>query len=899
MTNKIASVRNGPRDLRRCRTAESLLIWKELRITMRRDEWRKKKLGRRGLSMGLCALMLAACILPCAAAEPIGDGVVPLYDEAYYAMTDYYGNLTDGSVVKSYITNGVTTITDYGQYDQVNNLTDGTVPTTADGKTVFQFTKVPSHFYFEGKTAKPFEQLPWTLSVHYTLNGLPVKAEELAGAKGVVEINVDATPNESASEYARNNYTLEAMAIFNQDDILSLEAPGAQVQLVGNLRAVLFLAFPGEEGHFTIRVGAEDFSFGGMTFLMVPATLSQLEEISKLSDRKDELEDDYHKLSDSLDVLLDSLNDMSGSLYASANGLDKLNQARGTISGGKDKVYDAADAVRGDLDAIAAALQPMSGQIDAASTAVSDSKTVLSALTGEVTALRSDLKKLEELIDDVQDHQGDMEDLFDQVVSMKGDLRDLENALNAAKKTKIESIEPLFGGKSGKELEAALTQAETLNGVFSAVDKDSSKGLDFTEFMAGAMLAGKQITDPDIARQKAEAIEKAYSDFFNNGYKTSGDVKNAVYMQYYKTIYDGAVAAGMTPEMADAHAKSLLAEDGAKYADLTADQIKAVTAWETRVSMRQCFEAAGGSDEETVDFQGFLYGALLLKNYDDPKKNAASLYQLWQLNEADPGLTKLLIMEADSLNEKVDSLNGTISSAKKQMDNILGPTADVVGKLADLCKDLDDLDDLLDTADDFGDLGKSVSKKLIAVLDQADALYQVLDGYEPKLQETLTTVKQLTETAAVTVQDTSSFMGSLEDLMKTSGKQLDDGTKQTLEGLAATLRAAGNSMKKTNDVKAAKSNISSIIEDTWDEYTGDVNNLLLMDANAEAESLTDSRNAAPTTVQVLIRTQEIKANEGGNNDVETVHAQQTTFWGRVAQMFKDLWAAITGIFHKG
>ena len=872
MTNKIASVRNGPRDLRRCRTAESPIIWKELRITMRRDEWRKKKLGQRGLSLGLCALMLAACILPCAAAEPIGDGVVPLYDEAYYAMTDYYGNLTDGSVVKSYITNGVTTITDYGQYDQVNNLTDGTAPTTADGKTVFQFTDAPSHFYFEGKTTKPFEQLPWTLSVHYTLNGLPVKAEELAGAKGVVEINVDAVPNESASEYARNNYTLEAMAIFNQDDILSLEAPGAQVQLVGNLRAVLFLAFPGEEGHFTIRVGAEDFSFGGMTFLMVPATLSQLEEISKLSDRKDELEDDYHKLSDSLDVLLDSLNDMSGSLYASANGLDKLNQARGTISGGKDKVYDAADAVRGDLDAISAALQPVSGQIDAASTAVSDSKTVLSALTGEVTALRSDLKKLEELIDDVQDHQGDMEDLFDQVVSMKGDLRDLVYALNAAKKTKIESIEPLFGGKSGKELEAALTQAKALHNAYAA--GNNGKELNFKQFMISALLAGGK----NAAEAKATA-DSLY-EFYTSTYPKF-DSKEAAYAAVLQQCAPAVAAGQMTQEQAAAKAT------------------EAATAWATVDSMHKAFEAAGGSDEKTVDFQGFLYGALLLKNYDEPKKNASSLYQLWQLNEADPGLTKLLIMEADSLNEKVDSLNGTISSAKKQMDNILGPTADVVGKLADLCKDLDDLDDLLDTADDFGDLGKSVSKKRTAVLDQVDALYQVLDGYEPKLQETLTTVKQLTETAAVTVQDTSSFMGSLEDLMKTSGKQLDDGTKQTLEGLAATLRAAGNSMKKTNDVKAAKSNISSIIEDTWDEYTGDVNNLLLMDANAEAESLTDSRNAAPTTVQVLIRTQEIKADAGGNNDVETVHAQQTTFWGRVAQMFKDLWAAMTGIFHKG
>ena len=392
--------------------------------------------------------------------------------------------------------------------------------------------------------------------------------------------------------------------------------------------------------------------------------------------------------------------------------------------------------------------------------------------------------------------------------------------------------------------------------------------------MFSALLAGGK--SPTEAKAMADSLYEFYASTYPNF-----DSKEAAYAAVLQQCAPVVAAGQMTQEQAAAKAT------------------EAATAWATVDSMRKAFEAAGGSDEKTVDFQGFLYGALLLKNYDDPKKNAASLYQLWQLNEADPGLTKLLIMEADSLNEKVDSLNGTISSAKKQMDNILGPTADVVGKLADLCKDLDDLDDLLDTADDFGDLGKSVSKKLIAVLDQVDALYQVLDGYEPKLQETLTTVKQLTETAAVTVQDTSSFMGSLEDLMKTSGTQLDDGTKQTLEGLAATLRAAGNSMKKTNDVKAAKSNISSIIEDTWDEYTGDVNNLLLMDANAEAESLTDSRNAAPTTVQVLIRTQEIKADEGGNNDVETVHAQQTTFWGRVAQMFKDLWAAITGIFHKG
>ena len=77
---------------------------------------------------------------------------------------------------------------------------------------------------------------------------------------------------------------------------------------MGNLRTVLFMCLPGEERHFTIRVGSDDFSFNGMTILMVPATLAQLEEIAKLSQRKDELEEDYHNLSGSLDALLDAMN---------------------------------------------------------------------------------------------------------------------------------------------------------------------------------------------------------------------------------------------------------------------------------------------------------------------------------------------------------------------------------------------------------------------------------------------------------------------------------------------------------------------------------------------------------------------------------------------------------------
>ena len=337
-----------------------------------------KTAKRQLLRVGSCALS-ALMVLGSIPAAAIGDGVTATYDEAYYAMTDYYGNLTDGSVVKSYRTNGIATLTDYGDYDEIINLTDGTVPARNGGMTTFRLDEkaLPGTFYFEGKTTKPFQQLPWTISMSYTLNGVPTKAEDLAGQAGVVEIRLDIVPNERASEYARNNYTLEAMAIFNQDDILSLEAPGAQVQLIGNLRAVLFLGLPGEECHYTIRVGSEDFAFGGMTFLMVPATLSQLEEIAKLSERKDDLEDNYNKLSGSIDSLLDAMTAMTGSLNASANGLEQLNKARGIFSDGKGVIYSGTDALREDLSNLADVLEPVEGQIETLSKTISDSKSTL------------------------------------------------------------------------------------------------------------------------------------------------------------------------------------------------------------------------------------------------------------------------------------------------------------------------------------------------------------------------------------------------------------------------------------------------------------------------------------------------------------------------------------------
>ena len=967
-----------------------------------------KTAKRQLLPVGSCALS-ALMVLGSIPAAAIGDGVTATYDEAYYAMTDYYGNLTDGSVVKSYRTNGIATLTDYGDYDEIINLTDGTMPARNGGMTTFRLDEktLPGTFYFEGKTTKPFQQLPWTISMSYTLNGVPTKAEDLAGQAGVVEIRLDIVPNERASEYARNNYTLEAMTIFNQDDILSLEAPGAQVQLIGNLRAVLFLGLPGEECHYTIRVGSEDFAFGGMTFLMVPATLSQLEEIAKLSERKDDLEDNYNKLSGSMDSLLDAMTAMTGSLNASANGLEQLNKARGIFSDGKGVIYSGTDALREDLSNLADVLEPVEGQIEALSKTISDSKATLRSMTNTVSDLKGDLKDVESALRDLEDGTGDVRKVFSALGSLRESLKKLQKALGGTVKDTTDKIGESIGknqnigsvtvaqvkeahsayvadrqtyyvialkkqGKSDAEAtataSAAVTALNTYGGTLEGV-KTARDGLVTQKKECEAKLAALKTADVDdndpnvvaltqgIARLETGiaslegviALETAYQaksqmtfqQFCQQVLGQSAAV--AKQMNDLWLVYaSGKVKGGDTPASGGTLSGELLHNDSEDSPEK--DTSGGDSASSDNHSDSSSEKTPGGSGSEstggtvegssTDTGNGSGTGDSGAQNPPDSpntEENGSANTGSGENNgenngggsqkdptdapnppapenpgtETEPD-APLPPSESvggavvDLISGGLDSAMAEIAKLQKSLADVMNrlkdPTSQVISDLSALRGRIENLSSLLNSAEDLSAAIRHSSADLRDILDDVEDLQDILDDYEPVLQDTLKTVSSLSASAIKTIRDTQGLISDTEALMKSTGATLDDGTKQTLEGLAAVLRSTAKTMGTAGQIKDAKSSICDIIEDTWDEYTGDVNSLLLMDATAEAVSLTDSRNPSPESIQILIRTQEITMPDEDETEAEAAAEVQTTFWGRVAQMFKDFWAAITGLF---
>ena len=976
-----------------------------------------KTAKRQLLRVGSCALS-ALMVLGSIPAAAIGDGVTATYDEAYYAMTDYYGNLTDGSVVKSYRTNGIATLTDYGDYDEIINLTDGTMPARNGGMTTFRLDEkaLPGTFYFEGKTTKPFQQLPWTISMSYTLNGVPTKAEDLAGQAGVVEIHLDIVPNERASEYARNNYTLEAMAIFNQDDILSLEAPGAQVQLIGNLRAVLFLGLPGEECHYTIRVGSEDFAFGGMTFLMVPATLSQLEEIAKLSERKDDLEDNYNKLSGSIDSLLDAMTAMTGSLNASANGLEQLNKARGIFSDGKGVIYSGTDALREDFFNLADVLEPMEGQIETLSKTISDSKSTLRSMTNTVSDLKGDLKDVESALRDLEDGTGDARKVFSALGSLRKSLKALQEALGGTvkdtsgkldetidknqnvgsttvnqvkeahsayvekdRKTFYQNLLELKGTDTAEaaatvrkimatrqelsNLKTTLAQVEaTRQQLQERLEQTQQKDPELNSPEAKRLQAGIAECDENIAKIKAgiQQYEAGLEASGANRLETAYQAKSQMTFQQFcqqvlgqsaatakqmndlwlvyasgKVEYDKDSPTGAeTPDQGGTLSGELLHNDPEDSSEKNTSSGDSAPSGDHSDGSSE--KTPGGSGSESTD-AGSETGDQVSSGAQNPpdssntdengSENTGSGENNGENNgggsQKDPTDAPNLpdpenpgtetepdapLPPSESVGGAVvDLISGGLDSAMAEiaklqkslagvMNRLKDPTSQVISDLSALCGQIENLSSLLNSAEDLSAAIRHSSADLRDILDDVEDLQDILDDYEPVLQDTLKTVSSLSTSAIKTIRDTQGLISDTEALMKSTGATLDDGTKQTLEGLAAVLRSTAKTMGTAGQIKDAKTSICDIIEDTWDEYTGDVNNLLLMDATAEAVSLTDSRNPSPESIQILIRTQEITMPDEDETEAEAAAEVQTTFWGRVAQMFKDFWAAITGLF---
>lgn len=316
-------------------------------------------------------------------------------DEAMYVNLDYYGQIDKVNMVKSISLNGTSSFTDYGDYTDVTNMTDHTEPVLGDGSVTWNFAPDQNgRFYYKGVMKNDQVTLPWTFDVSYKLNGVPTDADKLAGASGTVEIHIDATANENAREYYRNNMMLAVAVLVDLTKCYSVEADGAQVQNIGSQTGVVFTALPGEDGDYTVRIGSDSFESAGVLMTMIPGTTKDLEHVKDLKDAKDTWKEAGDQLYDSMEQMALSVESMRDGVNDLQSGLGSAENVRGVWSGSKDNILDNNDKALASLTAVSEQMQAMVPHIESAKESAEIVHDSLGDIVNSMREMQDPLRKL-------------------------------------------------------------------------------------------------------------------------------------------------------------------------------------------------------------------------------------------------------------------------------------------------------------------------------------------------------------------------------------------------------------------------------------------------------------------------------------------------------------------------
>lgn len=223
------------------------------------------------------------------------------------------------------------------------------------------------------------------------------------------------------------------------------------------------------------------------------------------------------------------------------------------------------------------------------------------------------------------------------------------------------------------------------------------------------------------------------------------------------------------------------------------------------------------------------------------------------------GMTEMLMADLHSLRGPINgAINGVI---------------DIATATGNIC----------DTADDL--------------INSVDGLNGILNRHHDEMIATLNDIGKMTDSASRGIDSMNVFFRSLENQMKVVGDSLNSSTEKTLNGLAGTLDEAGNGLNQTEVLRNAKNTIKDMIDDKWDEYTIEDTTILNIDLEASPMSMTSAKNPSPRSIQMILRTEEIKDKQDSDDvKVDEDFHPDGNFFHRVGNVFKYIWRTITSVF---
>ena len=260
------------------------------------------------------------------------------------------------------------------------------------------------------------------------------------------------------------------------------------------------------------------------------------------------------------------------------------------------------------------------------------------------------------------------------------------------------------------------------------------------------------------------------------------------------------------------------------------------------------------------------------------------------------------------LSSLVSSATGSLSAIKQSIRALEDILSDTNGLLGTADSTLNSLDQISDVLSDYDGLPQDLigeGKDLTVLADQTLERVHQLIADIPALSASLDQMTETTNSAADKCSDLmvalTKTLTSANDLLQSATDNLrairdksDTSLQTSLDGLIDVLNRASSSNSSSN-LQNANDSIHSAINDAEKDLEEDTN-VLNIDAEAALQSVTSSQNPTPSSLQFILRTQEISTPSDSDTALSDTSDDDQGVLSRIVNIFKKLFSAVYGVF---
>lgn len=827
-------------------------------------------------------------------------------DETLYLNLDYYGNISDANVVKGINFNGTSSYTDFGDYLKITNMSDEQKPEIKNGSVTFEKNK-NGKFFFQGELKPDKIKAPWTFDITYKLNGVVTDADQIAGASGLVEMDIDCMPNKSVSKYMQDNMMLFVAIPVDIQKCYSVDAPESQTMTLGQYTGIVFTALPGQEGHFQVRLGTDKFESVGAIFAMTPGTVGALNKIKDIKDIKDDFRDDTNAMLDDFDNVLDDVTDVSAQLKITNQILEQLQSGKNKIHGNAQVIFDGNDVAIQDLRDLNGTLTPLNEDLKTAQWMVYDVNQNLNTLDSDLMDSSAKLKslstKLKRLgssmsgtsIDNLQIQ--DMSDEIKGVTSTLGkvntDIKNLTDSDNreefkasASEVTTNAALTHVKNHTEGVSATEAAAAEEVVKKVQRAAELAQSDPTSTEDYVQNIVTACTNAVKTEFAKAQRKTPETELAATVMTALGKDLSAMNAAEQQTVVGVVTGLYNMGITDTTTVAEAVGAALTDMASGGDGS-------TALAPYLS-----SSPKGQEAKEAAVQAFLKEKTAEALGNDPAKTSAYLGHVDDLsklqNDAKDLENTAIGKSASQLADHVNGLTDAIKEILEATDSLVD--SDAAENLVDYINSVtSDLNEIMDNGGAVAFDAAKTLNTLRSVISDIDELIGIMNAYYGDVQKTLEDSENVLTQIQKTSGDAATALQNLNSTLRSAEPDFSAAADNSFKVGHMAIDNTNKIVDDTKDFKSTGRNLRDTINNKLDEEEAD-NNFLNMDPEATKVSLTSDQNQEPTSIAIICRSDEISVSDDTTKTLDAeVPDASTTLLGRIKAVFVKLWNTVRSL----